>query len=231
MIHFFDDDATIPQDYLAKIEEFFHMHPEADGGGPRIFGSYLPRKEPNGNFIKKLISRIYDLRFLIKKYGIVSRSCKNTWIQDRPETQQLVDWIPGCAMIFKPHIFEVFRFNSNMEKGLKSYALGEDMEFTFRVSRKFKLYAIDSTYIEHHLTPSLRSDLPFIAAGLGHLNAHMHLMYPDRFPIWRIYLAKIFELLIGSRSIRGNTLFEFFKVYRIFHNNFQQQLNSNSWAN
>lgn len=226
LIHFFDDDATIPKDYFKKIEEFLDSHPDADGGGPRILGSYLPRKNIEASFLKKILSRTYDLRFSIKKYGKVSKSCKNTWVQDLPGTEQMVDWIPGCAMFFKPEIFQFFRFNAKMENGLKGYAFGEDMEFTYRVSRKFKLYAVDTCSIVHHLTPSPRTDLPFIASCLGNLTAHMHLMYPKKFPVWRIYFAKCWELFIAAKT-RG---LKFRIIYGNFHRSFCDQMKNKTWS-
>ena len=83
LIHFFDDDVTIPGNYLLKIEEFLADHPDVFGGGPRILGSYVPDLKRNTSHFLDLIRRIRNLRLRFRKYGSVNRGCKHHWVPDQ----------------------------------------------------------------------------------------------------------------------------------------------------
>ena len=229
LIHFFDDDVSIPPKYFKKIESFFQQYPLVFGGGPRIKGSYLPDEMPKLNIGAETVRRFRNVRLKFRKYGAVNSGCKHHWVQDKPQTSQVVQWIPGCAMFFKPEVFEKFTFNAQMENGLKSYAFGEDLEFTYRVGREFKLMSVDTTSIEHHLSPSVRSDFQFIAACLGASCAHMYLMFPREFSIFRIYSAKIAEFTLYVLANPGGRLSNFMNAIKSFHIEFKKEIRENNW--
>lgn len=230
LIHFFDDDVTIPADYFAKIESFLQENPEVSGGGPRIHGLYLPDKSSQGNLGSNAVRHFRNVRLKFRKYGGVNSACKHHWVPDKPDTSQIVQWIPGCAMFFRPDVFEKFRFNDQMENGLKSYAFGEDLEFTYRVGREFKLMSVDSTIIEHHLTPSVRSDFQFISSCLGASCAHMHLMFPKEFSILRIYLAKIIEFALQVIISPDKRLNSYLLALSSFHKEFKKEVREKNWT-
>ena len=229
LIHFFDDDVTIPGNYLLKIEEFLADHPDVFGGGPRILGSYVPDLKRNTSHFLDLIRRIRNLRLRFRKYGSVNRGCKHHWVPDQVGSSMKVEWIPGCAMFFKPEVFQLFRFNSKMETGFRSYAFGEDMEFTFRVSQKFELMSVDTTVIEHHLAPSPRSDMIFISSCLGATMAHMLLMFPKKFSKRRIFLEKIPEFFLQALNLPSNRISTFFKSLILFRREFRREFREKNW--
>ena len=229
LIHFFDDDVTIPSDYFRNVEKFLLLNPDTYGGGPRIKDLYVTDRELDRNIYLNSLRILKNLRLKFRSYGKVSSSCKNHWVPDRVGIEQEVNWIPGCSMFFKPEIFEKLRFNSNMENGFRGYALGEDMEFTFRVSRQFKLMATDMTVIEHHLAPSPRWEFEFISSCSGALCAHMHTMYPDFFPKYRIYFGKIIEFTLKCAYLPEEKYKNFLRMMRAFHVEFQRELREGNW--
>lgn len=231
LIHFFDDDVTIPADYFEKIESFLKGNPDVMGGGPRIRYSYLPNFKKEDRFIHELIRLLKNFRLGFRNYGRVNSACKHHWVPDRPGITQKVDWIPGCSMFFRPAVFEKFRFNHNMENGFNGYAFGEDLEFTFRASREFKFMAVDVTVIEHHLAPSPRSDLLFIASCLGATTAHMYVMFPKYFSRLRIYSEKIAEFLLQSLAEPEKRLRIFLSMCIRFNREFKREVREKNWAN
>ena len=231
LIHFFDDDVTIPNDYFTKIESYLKSNPDVMGGGPRIKNSYLPNLERQRSFTSEVIRLQKNFRLNIRSYGRVNKACKHHWVPDRPGITQKVDWIPGCSMFFRPVIFEKFKFNQFMENGFNGYALGEDLEFTFRASREFRFMAIDDTIIEHHLAPSPRSDLLFIASCQGAMTAHMYSMFPNHFSRPRIYIAKVLEYLLQSVTEPENRLRTFFGMCTQFNREFKREMQEKNWNN
>jgi glycosyltransferase involved in cell wall biosynthesis len=229
LAHFFDDDVTIPSDYFEKIEEFLKMHPEIHGGGPRIKGSYLPEVKSGKGLRRNILKKFQNLRLRFRKYGKVDASCKNHWVPDSDGVEQIVDWIPGCSMFFKPEVFNSFQFNPKLEEGFQGYALGEDMEFTYRVSKKFRLMACDLTTIEHHLAPSPRGELEFMAGCSGALCAHMHRLFPKDFPTLTIYLGKFFEFFLKVVYLRQKRIRTFFKMYASFHREYKRESSEKNW--
>jgi glycosyltransferase involved in cell wall biosynthesis len=229
LIHFFDDDVTIPNDYLVSIEKFLIENPGVMGGGPRIKGIFLPNDIKEKSLFKDLIRRYFNFRLKVRSYGKIGKNCKNHWVPDVEGAGHSVDWIPGCAMFYKPIIFKKYLFNSNLENGFLGYALGEDMEFSYRVSREFNLKSVGSTAIEHHLAPSPRSDREFIAGALGALTAHMYVMFPKNFSKTRIYFSKFLEFGVQSTLISDNKLKSFNMMFQSFSREFRKELRENNW--
>ena len=231
LIHFFDDDVTIPNDYFEKIEIFLDNHPEVEGGGPRISGSYIPDQERKKVFHLELLRRVQNIRLRYRTYGSVNRACKHYWVPDKIGSSQIVEWIPGCSMFFKPQVFEHFRFNPSMETGFSGYAFGEDMEFTYRVGRKFKLMSVDTTSIEHHLAPSPRSDILFISSCLGATTAHMYMLFPENFSKSRIFLEKFIELWLQSLRLENEKFSTLVRSFNRFRIEFKREIKEKNWAN
>ena len=172
-VHFFDDDITIEPTYFKNVEDFFAANRHVDGGGPRIKGlyadslSYLTKWQSR---FEKILETDHNSNF-----GRLTASGRNFWIPDKMHLEpQFVDWIPGCCMIFRRKIFDNLRFNVSLENGPgKNYALGEDVDFTWRVSLNHTLSSIPTVSIEHHLRPSKRDNKKIMmraqALWLGYL--------------------------------------------------------------
>lgn len=174
LVHFLDDDVTVPKDYFQLVTEFFQDNPQAHGGGPRISGLY---KEYSTNWLSSIMGLTPH-----KNFGKLTKSGRNFWIVDDSNQESIsVDWIPGCCMIFRPIVLQQFAFNAKLEKGPgQNYALGEDVDFTYKVSEAHLLKSIPSTFVNHHLEPSKRDnqDLMFRASAVWY--AHLCNIAPSR---------------------------------------------------
>ena len=224
-IHFFDDDVILPNDYFEKVEDFLMINKEVSGGGPLISG-YTPllKFKLSKNLFHSLFIPFYNL--IIKSYsGKVTKSCRNYWVpEDFNGNSLYVDWIPGCSMFFKSHIFNNFTFNQNLESLFLGYSLGEDLEFTYRVSREFKLAVVKNLKVVHDHAPSPRADLVFINGCFGALTAHMHTMFPNDFKKRNIFVSRIFFLLKIYYAKKEVTLKEIFILFRNFKFQFDREL-------
>ncbi|NJE12859.1 glycosyltransferase family A protein [Thermococcus sp. LS2] len=64
-----------------------------------------------------------------------------------------VEWIQGNNFAGRREVFEEFKFNEELEK-LHSYALNEDLEWSARVSKKYKIYITSHTKLVHLRAPT-----------------------------------------------------------------------------
>ena len=188
LVHFFDDDITVETNYFSQAEYFFEVNKGVAGGGPRIADLYLPQKNSN-RFLEFLGSSEQG------NFGKITRSGKNYWFPDISSLKSAsVDWIPGCCMIFRSVVLEKFRFNINLEKGPgQNYALGEDAEFTWRVSKYHDLAFIPSMRITHYLAPSKRDDMQLMLKGNAIWTAYLYRLTYGRVRIGSVLLSQLIE--------------------------------------
>jgi len=190
LVHFFDDDITIEKTYFQNCDIFFTVHPNYSGGGPRVKDLYLNSR---ASFLQGLVGQDP-----LKSQGKLTKTGRNNWVQDNPLSEpQSVDWIPGCSMIFRKEVIQKYKFNENLEKGPgRNYALGEDVDYGWRVSREFKLSSIPSEVITHHLAPSKRDNEDLMKEASG---------------VWLAYLTKLAKGRVSTTAVLSTFLIEFLK--------------------
>lgn len=142
---FLDDDVIIGAEYVAAIERVFHKDDvsEIAGVGGTIQNPPLRRNS--------LLRRVFLLDS--KRGGKVLPSGVNVQPFDVKELTP-VDWLSGCTMSFRRCIFNEFQFDSTMQ----DYSLGEDVDFTFRLSRRYRLLITPEAQIWHLQAESGRDD-------------------------------------------------------------------------
>ena len=142
---FIDDDTVIDSGYVAAIERAFRADGYADVVG---MGGLIQNPPP------RPYRRLRSIFFLdSSRDGAVLSSGVNVQVH-KEDSPTYVDWISGCAMTFRRAIFNEFRFDSAMEE----YSLGEDVEFTFRLSRRYKLLVIPDAHLLHIRAAANRDD-------------------------------------------------------------------------
>jgi hypothetical protein len=225
VVHFFDDDVLLPRDYFEKVEEFLTKNNEYKGGGPRIVGLYTGFSQ---NWKTSFLTRLG----LKPVYGKFTRSGKHYWFPDAQRDAEPVSWIPGCAMFFKPEVFLQYRFNDQMENGPgKNYALGEDFDFTHRVSRQHKLGLVGNVAIQHLQSPSKRDNLPLIARALGVQNAYYSREFKGELNAFKMYIGKILDFAMMSRPMTfQNIMLCINMIYGYSKYYFQEKLQKNIGA-
>jgi glucosyl-dolichyl phosphate glucuronosyltransferase len=155
IIFFFDDDTIMAPDYIENIMEVYSSDPERHIGG---VSGIIANTKPLTS--KQRIKRIIQLMFLMSGFreGRVLPSgfttnfdAKGTLLKEKRE----VDFLPGCAMSFRSEIFREISFDG--ERYL-NYGLGEDKDFSYQVSKKYKLVINPEAKLMHLESPKMRVD-------------------------------------------------------------------------
>jgi len=143
VVHFIDDDTEVSDGYFDAIERRFRTDPTAIGVGGIILN------QPAVNYVA------LKSFFLLGSHrrGSVLRSGRNI-LDQYPGTlaTDRVEWLNGCSMSFRITVFD----DTTFDGGLRGYSIGEDYDFSFRVSRTHKLVVEPAATCIHHLTPTMR---------------------------------------------------------------------------
>jgi GT2 family glycosyltransferase len=155
IIFFFDDDTIMAIDYLEKVLQVYRNDQQNVVCG--VAGIIINTKSLT---FKQRIKRIFNIIFFLSGFreGKVLSSgfttnfdAKGTLLKKIQE----VDFLPGCAMSFRKEIFNEFSFDSEKYLG---YGLGEDKDFTYKVSKKYKLIINPEAKLMHLESPKMRLD-------------------------------------------------------------------------
>lgn len=140
VVVFLDDDVVLEPDYLAAIALVFATDIDGTIGG--VGGAQIPDPTPREGRIRRLATRI----FLLGSYGhgIVKRSGRPEYLF-APEVRTEVELLSGCNMSYRRAVVDRFRFDER----LGGYALGEDLRFSYRVSREWRLVLTPHARLEH----------------------------------------------------------------------------------
>lgn len=146
VVHFIDDDTDVSSGYFDAIERRFLNNPSIMGLGGIIVNQ--PRVE---HLMLKRFFMLYS-----RRRGSVLRSGRNT-LGQYPGTHanDPVDWLSGCSMSYRLTAFSEIMFDDRLEGS----SLGEDYDFSFRLSRKHKLAVEPSAICVHYQTPNARSSV------------------------------------------------------------------------
>ena len=146
IIHFIDDDTEVRTGYFDAIERRFDADPGLMGVGGVVVN------QPAVNYVK--LKRLFLLGS--NQRGSVLRSGRNV-LGQYPGTADTdrVDWLSGCSMSFRSTVFDEFAFDDELE----DYSMGEDYDFSFRVSRDYRLAVEPGATCIHHATPTRRDSV------------------------------------------------------------------------
>lgn len=150
---FLEDDVVLFDNY---IEQLILMYETQDGDG-RLGGVGGIIANAGVSRLKGLVERIPFVLFGVSgfKEGQILRSGFAT---DYGKTGQpiksvrSVDFLLGGVSSFKRGVFEEFQF-SNRYRSASGYGQGEDKEFSYRVSRKYRLLINPAARLYHYSAP------------------------------------------------------------------------------
>ncbi len=144
VVHFIDDDTVVSAGYFEAIEDRFRKDPRCFGVGGVIVN------QPRVTFLG--FKRLFLLGS--RQRGSVLRSGRVMLGQypGTPPTDR-VDWLSGCSMSYRIGAFDGLAFDDRLE----GVSLGEDYDFSFRLSRQHVLVVEPAATCIHHLTPTARS--------------------------------------------------------------------------
>ena len=189
LIGFLDDDIVLAPNALKKILKFWQTAPNDLGGC--AFNLMNPAPRGNSRLKESGLSRLLGL--YSDKKGIVMPSGWQTLTGTVKKTI-FVEWLPSGASVWRRDIFERFRFDEFFD----GYSYLEDLDFSYSVSRHYKLAIVADAKYWHYPSPYGRvSQYRF---GKIEVRNRLYIVRKHRLSILKCYLGMIIRLFmtIGS---------------------------------
>ena len=141
LIAFMDDDIVLEPRVIEALMDYWNNAPEDLGGTGCNLVNY-PRLHAWGLKSLRLTSRLalYDSR-----KGVVLRSGVHTMMPAIRETTY-VQWLPTYAVVYSRKVLAEFRFDEWFE----SYSYLEDLDFSYRIGKKYKLAVVADARFCHY---------------------------------------------------------------------------------
>ncbi len=189
IIHFFDDDIIVDPDYFEIINRHFEQHPEYCG----ICG----RQKNSKSSIIKIVAFSF---FHIGSFKDIRKKCNSGYVK-KPLVETNI--LPGGITAYKRIVFDSFKFDDVLIK----YCLGEDMDFSYRVSKKFRLaFATNALALHNHSQIGRYDPLESFAckmAGYSYFyKKNLTSSFLDRFAYTMVLCGVIFDAMSYTFSHR-----------------------------
>ncbi|MFA5032831.1 MAG: glycosyltransferase [bacterium] len=148
IVLFLDDDVILAPDYLFEIMKIYENDKKGEIRGLTGCIEKMPKPSHKQLFFQRL--------FLLPQFrdGKFLDSGQPTWIW-KPTRLTEIEVMLGCNMSFRREIFYEYSF----DEGLKGYCYMEDDDFSYRVSRKHKLYQTPFAKLEHSVSSISRDNI------------------------------------------------------------------------
>jgi len=146
LIFFFDDDVILDERYLENVREAFLRYGPGGVSGTCEDVFKLP-------MLKKCFLKMFMLTRFDGASSRIQPSAFPVWAL-KPPSRINVECLQGLCMSYRREVFDEFRFDEEIPRrgGL------EDVDFSYRVSRKYKLLQIPGAKVFHKR--SLKSRTP-----------------------------------------------------------------------
>jgi GT2 family glycosyltransferase len=140
-----DDDVVVEQGFVAAMLAAAEESPEVAAIGALVVDEPLVRLVAfKSAFL--LWSRTPG-RVLRSGRNVIGHAAGGPW-------PRRVEWLSTCAIVLRPPHVRGLRFDER----LQGYSYGEDLDFTFRLSRLHPLTVCRTARVQHLLSPSGRPD-------------------------------------------------------------------------
>lgn len=157
-IIFIDDDVRLPTNFISVIINGFSRYPEIAGLAPLIEGLYESKSKFQRNVLK--IFKVIQ--------GKITPTSHAFWVDEKTEKDLYVDWLPGCCMAYRASKISGIAFSTDLLKGSTGgYSLGEDVDFSSRVSINGPLVCVVDAKIFHDLSDVNRSNDNLMQQAIG----------------------------------------------------------------
>lgn len=152
IVFFLDDDVILRQNYHEKMLEVYELKNDQNLGGVR--GSYSNYNDESRK--TTWLEGIFRKLFFMRRDLISgkSRTLPSLYPVEilKPDKIIEVEYMPTCICSYYRKILNEFKFDENLDR----YALAEDWDLSYRVSRKYKLYQTPYALLFHKISPIMR---------------------------------------------------------------------------
>jgi len=198
LVFFLDDDSIVLPDYFQNILEAVQNNKEVSG----FFGITIDKNTHKHSCLKQFIKRSF---LITNNFGSKSKIMKsfNPSFRGKFNGREYFSEIMNGNMVCRRKVFNSVLFDEN----LRSYALMEDIDFSFRVSKLFKIMQVPNAFIFHNYSNANRLDICSInfMKGVNHrylFKKNMKKSIINNIAFWWSVLGYI--LLFFTESYKNN---------------------------
>lgn len=199
LVGFIDDDAVLEDGSLGAMMEFWRN--AADDVAGAAF-NMVNHPRPALSFLKSApLTEVLGLYG--RKKGVVARSGFQTMIgYVTGDTYTL--WLPTGAVVWRRNIFDEFRFDEWFD-----YNYLEDVDFSYRVGKKYKLAVVAKAEYSHYPEHEKRKN--GYAFGRKEVSNRIYFVEKNHeFSLFRCYMVLIIRMFITLGLIlRRDRLYHF----------------------
>lgn len=189
LIGFLDDDIILAPNALEIMLKFWQTAPDDLGGCAFNLMNSAPKS--NSRLKKSGLSRWLGL--YSDKKGVVMPSGWQTLTGIVKETI-FVEWLPSTASVWRKETFDRFLFDEFFD----GYSYLEDLDFSYGVSKHYRLAIVADAQYWHYPSPSGRvSQYQF---GKIEVRNRVYLVRKHRLSILKCYLGLMIRLLMTISS-------------------------------
>lgn len=148
---FLDDDVELREDYLERILSVYQIDRAGEVGG--ACGVLKPAPEPGSGFWH-WYARVFllaETRTDVAAYMKASNYPVHSTMLTGPRDSELM---PSTAVSYRTAIFREFLFDTH----LSGYVMAEDLDLSYRVSRRYRLRVLPGAVYRHRKSPVSRND-------------------------------------------------------------------------
>ena len=188
-LFFFDDDVILEDDFIDIVYRTFKQYEGNNVGGimGRIVNIYKSPK--NWDQLFKKIFFLSDIgKGRVKLSGLPSIKIDNNI--------SFVESLPGGCSAYRKKVFLDYKFDEN----LKGYAYLEDVDFSFRVGKKYKLLYQPEARLSHFPSTYLTGDKRVFKKQLVQ---HQRYLFKKNMPKNIQYHIGLWASLIGALLYNG----------------------------
>ena len=186
LIGFLDDDIVFEPGSMEKMFEFWRRAPKELGGASFNLKNF---QTTSGTKLKQSII-VQRLGIYSKEKGVVMPSGWHTLTGTVSKTT-FVQWLPSTASIWRKNIFEKFRFDEYFD----GYSYLEDLDFSFSVSKKYRLSVVAEAGFYHYPSPFGR--ISHYRFGKIEVANRLYFVKKHNLSVPRCYLGLFLRLLMS----------------------------------
>ena len=185
LIGFFDDDIVLAPNALERMLKFWQTAPNNLGGCAFNLMNPFPRSV--SRLKESALTRCLGL--YSDKKGVVMPSGWQT-LTGTVTSTTFVEWLPSTASVWHRQIFDKFTFDEFFD----GYSYLEDLDFSYSVSRHYKLAIVADAKYWHYPSPSGRvSQYRF---GKIEVRNRLYIVRKHRLSILKCYLGLMIRLFM-----------------------------------
>ena len=143
LITVFDDDIVLMPDAFKNMLMFWDKAEETLGGA--VFNIINDKRVSRWVIFKMVFRTGAKARGVVLRSGYATSICP-------ADVNRYVEWLFGGATVWRREVFNTTQY----DEWFSDYGLGEDLDFSFRVGKMYKLAVVGGAHVQHLHAKSYR---------------------------------------------------------------------------